>query len=52
MVAYLLLKRFDETIDYNFAYSNVWTSKITDLLEVDDFIFSFKSIAQYIEKLN
>ena len=51
MTAYLLLKKFDETITYNFAYSNVWANRITEAFEIDEFITSFKIISQYIEKL-
>ncbi len=50
LVAYLLLKQFDEKINYNFAYSNVWANKITDVFELDEFISSFKSISKHIEE--
>ncbi|MHA2180587.1 MAG: ArdC-like ssDNA-binding domain-containing protein [Promethearchaeota archaeon] len=51
LTAYLLLKQFDETLTYNFAYSNVWANRITDIFEVDEFITSFKTISQYISKI-
>ncbi len=49
--AYLLLTNFDENVDYNFAYSNVWASRITDMFELDEFISSFQTISNYLEKL-
>ena len=49
LTAYLLLKSFDENIDYNFAYSNVWANRITGMFELDEFINSFKSISKYLE---
>jgi len=48
LTAYLLLKNFDKNIDYNFAYSNVWANRITDLFELDEFINCFKSISKLI----
>ncbi|MHA2087766.1 MAG: hypothetical protein ACW972_05800, partial [Promethearchaeota archaeon] len=51
LTAYLLLKKFDETITYNFAYSNVWANRITNIFEVDEFITFFKTLSQYIDKL-
>jgi len=39
MTAYFLMKSFDENIEYNFAYhSNVWSSRIEDNFEVDEFM--------------
>ncbi|KKM69199.1 hypothetical protein LCGC14_1453230 [marine sediment metagenome] len=49
--AYLLLTNFDENVDYDFAYSNVWASRITDMFELDEFISSFQPISNYLEKL-
>jgi hypothetical protein len=49
--SYLLLKKFDETINYNFAYSNIWANRITELFELDEFIKCYKAISQYIEKV-
>ena len=46
LTAYLLLKRFDETCTYNFAYSNVWANRITELFEVDEFIKCYKLISE------
>ncbi|KKM12631.1 hypothetical protein LCGC14_1719880, partial [marine sediment metagenome] len=40
LTAYLLLKSFDENIDYNFPYSNVWANRITGMFELDEFINS------------
>ena len=31
---------FDISIDYNFAYSNVWANRINDVYELDEFINS------------
>ncbi|HEC38740.1 hypothetical protein LCGC14_1823080 [marine sediment metagenome] len=47
--SFLLLKKFDENIDYNFAYSNVWANRITDIFELDEFMNSFKAISKYLE---
>ena len=49
--SYLLLKKFDETITYNFAYSNVWANRITEIFEVDEFIKCYKAISNYIFSL-
>ncbi len=51
LTAYLLLKKFDENIDYNFAYSNVWANRITDMFELDEFINSFNAISKHLESL-
>jgi len=48
LTAYLLLKKFDETITYNFAYSNVWANRITEIFEIDEFIKCYKTISNYI----
>ena len=47
---YLLMKMFDENIDYNFAYSNCWSYKITDTFELDEFETDFKTITQYLQQ--
>ena len=47
--SFLLLKEFDENIDYNFAYSNIWANRITDIFELDEFINSFKAISKFLE---
>jgi hypothetical protein len=44
LTVYLLLKRFDENINYNFAYNNAWVEKITDIFELYEFINYFKAI--------
>ncbi len=49
ITAYLLMKSFDENINYNFAYSNVWSNRITDTFEIDEFEKSFKAITQYFQ---
>lgn len=49
ITAYLLTKSFDENIKYNFAYSNVWANRITDVFEIDEFERVFKSITQYFQ---
>lgn len=43
-------KSFDENINYNFAYSNCWSSRIADAFEIDEFEKSFKLISQYFQK--
>ncbi len=49
LTAYLLMKSFDENSNYNFAYSNCWSSRITDAFEIDEFERSFKIITQYFQ---
>jgi hypothetical protein len=49
LTAYLLMKSFVEKINYNFAYSNVWSSRITDAFEIDEFEKSYKLISQYFQ---
>ncbi len=50
LTSYQLLKKFDETLSYNFAYSNVWADKITELFELDEFIKCYQAISKYIEE--
>jgi len=45
------MKSFDENVQYNFAYSNCWASKITDSFELDEFERAFKSITHYFQNL-
>ena len=47
--AYLLMNIFGENIDYNFAYSNCWSNRITDSFEIDEFETDFKAITQYLK---
>jgi len=51
ITAYLLMKSFDENINYNFAYSNIWSSRITDAFEIEEFEKSFKTITQYFQNV-
>ncbi len=48
--AYLLMKTFDENINYNFAYNNCWSTKITDTFEIEEFEKDFTCIMHYLEK--
>jgi len=50
LTAYLLMKSFDSTISYNFAYSNCWSNRITDTFEIDEFEYDFKTITHYLAK--
>ncbi len=50
LTAYLLMKSFDEHINYNFAYSNCWSNRITDTFNLDEFENDFKAITHYLEK--
>ena len=50
LISYLLMILFAENINYNFAYSNCWSSKITDTFELSEFETDFKAITQYLEK--
>jgi len=47
---YLLMIRFDENIDYNFKYSNIWSNRITDSFELEEFEQYFKKLAKYLNK--
>ncbi|MHA1455084.1 MAG: hypothetical protein ACTSR5_03725 [Promethearchaeota archaeon] len=48
MTAYFLMKSFDESIEYNFAYSNIWSERIEENFEVDEFIPLTTKILDYI----
>ena len=52
LIAYLLMKSFDESIDYNFAYSNCWSNKITKTFQLGEFEKDFMSITNYLEKFH
>ncbi len=49
--AFLLMKQFDENIDYNFKYSNVWSNRITDSFELEEFEQYFKKLTKYLNTL-
>ncbi|MHA1107106.1 MAG: hypothetical protein ACTSPN_15540 [Promethearchaeota archaeon] len=48
MIAYFLMKSFDESIEYNFAYSNVWSGRIEENFEVDEFMTLTTQILDFI----
>ena len=50
LTCYLLMKTFDENINYNFAYSNCWSNRITNTFEIDEFETDFKAITHYLEQ--
>jgi len=50
ITCYLLFQKFDDHVEYNFAYSNVWANRITDVFEIEEFEHIFNSISQFIEK--
>ncbi len=50
LFCYLLIKKFDENINYNFAYSNCWAKGIKDTFEVNEFEKDFKAITTYLEE--
>ena len=50
LFSYLLMKKFDENIKYNFAYSNCWAEHIKDNFEISEFEQDFKTIITYLEK--
>jgi len=50
LTAYLLMIRFDENIDYNFKYSNVWSNRIRDTFEIQEFEHYFKTLTKYLDK--
>jgi hypothetical protein len=49
--AYLIMIRFDELIDFNFKYSNIWSNRITDMFELDEFEFYFKELTTFLNIL-
>jgi len=51
MTAYFLMRSFDESIKYNFAYSNVWSGRIEDNFEVDEFMALTIQIIDFISNL-
>ncbi|MHA1642118.1 MAG: hypothetical protein ACTSVX_05255 [Promethearchaeota archaeon] len=51
MTAFFLMRSFDESIDYNFAYSNLWSGRIEDNFDVDEFINLTIQILNYISNL-
>ncbi len=51
LTAYIIMTRFDENIDYNFKYSNVWSNRITDSFEIEEFEQYFKRINKYLTNL-
>jgi len=50
LCCYLLMKTVDENVNYNFAYSNVWASRITDVFEIEEFEHAFKTITDYLTR--
>ncbi len=48
---YLLTKAHVEDIEYNFTYSNIWSSRIVDNFEIKDFENIFKTLGDYIANL-
>lgn len=38
LVTYLLLKKFDENINYDVVYSNIWANRITDIFKLEEFL--------------
>ena len=51
ITAYFLMKSFDESINYNFAYSNVWSGRIEENFEVDEFITLTTKILEFINSI-
>ena len=52
LFCYLLMKKFNENIKYNFAYSNCWAERIKDTFELSEFERNFKAITTYLEGNN
>ena len=50
ITCYLLFQKFDDRVEYNFAYSNVWANRITDVFELEEFERVFNSISKFIDK--
>jgi len=50
LFCYLLMKKFDENIQYNFAYSNCWSERIKDTFKISEFERDFKAITTCVEK--
>ncbi len=49
--AYLIMIRFDEHIDYNFKYSNIWSNRITDTFELEEFEQYFKNLTTFLNTI-
>ncbi|UCC19602.1 MAG: hypothetical protein JSV62_16125, partial [Promethearchaeota archaeon] len=49
--SYLLTSRFDENIEYNFKYSNVWSYRIIESFTIEEFEQCFKKLNTYINNL-
>ncbi|MFX0139848.1 MAG: hypothetical protein ACFFDN_39775 [Candidatus Hodarchaeota archaeon] len=52
LFSYILTKKFDEDAEYNFNYSNIWANRILDCFELKEFEHSYKTLVNFIEKLN
>jgi len=52
LFAYALMQKFDDNIDYNFNYSNVWSSRIEDTFDFKDFEKCYQKISNFIDKLD
>ena len=50
LISYLLMTLFDENTNYNFAYSNCWSNRITETFKLDEFETDFKAITHYLER--
>jgi hypothetical protein len=49
--SYLIMIRFDEHINYNFKYSNIWSKRITDTFELEEFDQYFRKITKFLNNL-
>ena len=49
--AYLMMTRFDENINYNFKYSNIWSNRITDSFELEEFEQYYKKLTKFLNSL-
>jgi hypothetical protein len=47
--AYLIMIRFNKHIAYNFKYSNVWSNRITDTFELEEFENFFKRLNNFLK---
>ncbi len=48
--AYMIMIRFDECIDYNFKYSNIWSNRITDTFDIEEFEQYYKKLTAFLSK--
>jgi hypothetical protein len=52
LTCFLLMKQFVQNVDYNFAYSNVWSNRMTENFEFGEFEKAYQVIESYINDIS